>query len=51
MQEKADSKALIEKIYSVLREELVVTLTKTETGLDIRLVNGQEFVVEIKEKE
>ena len=51
MQKRARKEDLIEKIYSVLREEIVATFKKAEDGLKIRLVTGQEFVLEIKEKE
>lgn len=51
MQKRARKEDLMEKIYFVLREEIVATFKKTEDCLEIRLVTGQEFVLEIKEKE
>ena len=51
MQKKVKKEELIEKVYSVLREELVATFTKTADGIDVRLVYGQEFTMKVNEKE
>lgn len=41
----------IEKIYSTLKNDLVAMFTKTENGIEVRLVGGQTFVLTAEEKQ
>ena len=48
---KMTKEEFIEKIYSTLKNDLVAMFTKTENGIEVRLVGGQTFVLTAEEKQ
>ncbi len=54
MDERRRKRVSVEEVTAemavVLREKSVAKITQTEGGLQIRLINGQNFRVEVKEE-
>ena len=46
---KISVKDLTEEITFLMREEIVATYTEQENGLQVHFLNGQNFLVEVKE--